>query len=190
MAIIHGQDIRCAYTKLILVKDLVPHLENENKHSEDQIRALADIIAKDGMRHPIIVSNLSGTIAAGHGRRLALMLLGWEYAPVDFQDFDDPIQELRVRNADNQIAKYAEFNREQFELNLKNLDLDIKEIDMREYGILDFIIVPEKFNLDDDSPKEEKANQYRIEVKFVNEMDMMDLYDDLISKNYLARIVK
>ena len=40
-------DIRCAYNKLVLLSDLQPHPENENKHSDDQIRALADTMRKN-----------------------------------------------------------------------------------------------------------------------------------------------
>jgi hypothetical protein len=182
--------ILCSYSKLVPVKDLIPHPDNENKHSEDQIRVLASIIKKDGYRHPIVVSNLSGKIASGHGRREALLLLEEEFAPVDFQDFDDPIQELRVRTSDNQIARYAEFNRDQFRMNLEKLDIKLEEVNFEDFGILDFIIAPAPIDLGDDKPGDEENKQYKIEVKFSNDCDMMDLYDDLISKNYAVRIVK
>jgi len=135
--------ILCTYDKLVPVKDLVPHPDNENKHSEKQIRVLADIIEKDGFRFPIVVSNLSGKIATGHGRKEALILLKEEFAPVCFQDFDDPIQELRVRVGDNQIARYAEFQEEQFKLNLEKLDIELSEVNFEEFGMIDFEIIDE-----------------------------------------------
>ena len=132
--------IECSYNKLIPLNDLVPHPENENKHSDKQIEILANIIKKDGMRHPIVVSNLSGYVVSGHGRLMALKLLGASEAPVDFQDFEDPIQELRVRTADNQIARYAEFQHDQFKLNLEKYDIDTNEVNFEEFGFVDFTI--------------------------------------------------
>lgn len=142
--------IKCAYTKLVPIENLQPHPDNENKHSEEQIKALAKIILKDGMRHPIIVSNLSGYICAGHGRLAALKLLEVKEVPVDFQEFDDSIQELRVRNADNQIARYAEFQRDKFELNLQKYDIKIEHINEEEFGF----IIPD-YSLAGDSIVEE-----------------------------------
>ncbi|MGV8130660.1 MAG: ParB N-terminal domain-containing protein [Candidatus Pacearchaeota archaeon] len=185
--------ILCSYTKLVPVKDLVPHPDNENRHSEEQVRVLAGLIERDGYRFPIVVSNLSGMIASGHGRHLALQLLGEEFAPVDFQDFEDPIQELRVRTADNQIARYAEFQSHQFKLNLEKYDIDISEIKPEEFGMLncEFLELP-KFDLDDDSDKieDEENRKFIVEVQLPNEMEMQDIYDDMISRGYVARIKK
>jgi hypothetical protein len=40
------------------------------------------------------------------------------------------------------------------------------------------------------STNEPQVKKYKLEVTFSNDMDLQDLYDDLISKGYLARIVK
>ncbi len=184
--------ILCSYSRLIPVKDLVPHPDNENKHSEEQIRVLASLIERDGYRFPIVVSNLSGKIASGHGRREALLLLNEEFAPVDFQDFDDPIQELRVRTADNQIARYAEFQSDQFKLNLQKLDIEIAEIKPEEFGMLnmEFLGLP-KIDLSDDNTNDDEENKkFIVEVQLPNEMEMQDIYDDMISRGYIARIKK
>lgn len=147
--------IKCSYTKLVPLDDLQPHPDNENLHSEKQIKVLAKIIKKDGMRHPIIVSKLSGYICAGHGRLAALKRLEAKEAPVDFQDFEDSIQELRVRNADNQIARYAEFQRDKFELNLQKYDLDIKTITHEDFGFLDFEVLAEDKDLEKEKTEDD-----------------------------------
>lgn len=128
--------IHCNYSKLININDLRPHPDNENKHNDEQINVLADIIRRDGVRHPIIVSNLSGYICMGHGRLKAFKLLKMNQVPIEFQDFDDPIQEMRVRTADNNIAKYAEFDIEKFKGNL--IKFEIKDPKMPEFGLINF----------------------------------------------------
>jgi ParB-like chromosome segregation protein Spo0J len=85
-------NIHCSYTKLVPIENVIPHPDNENQHNEAQIKALAKIIKKDGVRHPIIVSNLSQYICCGHGRLEAFKLLEMRHVPVEYQDFDNPEQ--------------------------------------------------------------------------------------------------
>lgn len=173
-------DIHCLYDKLIPIEDIVPHPDNENKHSEKQIEVLAKIIKKDGIRHPIVVSNLSGKIAMGHGRLLAFKKLGLNEAPVTFQEFEDPIQELRVRNSDNNIAKYSEFNRDQFEANLEELDLSLDDLDMEEFGEL--VNIDNK-EIDNELPPElSQLDPNIIKSTFVLSTEQLDLIEDAIKK--------
>ena len=129
-------EIKCCYDKLIPIEDVKPHHDNENDHSLEQIEVLAKVIKKDGVRHPITISNLSRTICMGHGRLLAFKILGMKQVPIEFQDFDDPIQEMRVRNSDNNIARYAEINQKKFDINLGKFELNRSDIDIEEYGII------------------------------------------------------
>jgi DNA modification methylase len=126
--------IKCAYTKLVPLAELKQHSKNRNTHPEKQIKALAKIIAKIGMRSPIVVSNLSGCIVKGHGRLEALKMLGWESAPVDYQDYESELEEFNDRVADNEIARYAEFDKAGF---LNDIE-GIPDIDFEEFGLLDF----------------------------------------------------
>jgi hypothetical protein len=157
--------IHCAYTKLVPIETITPHPDNENVHNEAQIKALAKIIKNDGVRHPIILSGSSGFICCGHGRLEAFQLLGMKNAPIDIQYFDSPEQEMRVRTADNNIAKYAEFNTNKFHTNLETLNLNLLELDMEQYGLLpspDY-----KVPLDDYS----KNNKELETDKFGNDLD-------------------
>lgn len=149
--------IKCLYHELLPLDKIIPHPANRNKHPEKQICALAKIIAKNGQRSPIVISNLSGKVVKGHGRLEAIKLLGWEKAAVEYQDYENELEELNDRIADNEIARYAEFDSEGFKLDLVELDLDPAEIDLEEYGLIDFSFEKEvdksKEEIEDDIPK-------------------------------------
>lgn len=102
--------IRCAYDKLIPLGDLKPHPRNRNKHPKEQITRLAEILKYQGVRKPIIVSNLSGFMTAGHGRLDAARAAGLKSFPVNFQDYDDEAQEYADLTADNAVALWAEID--------------------------------------------------------------------------------
>jgi len=103
-----GIAIHCAHDRLIPLKELKPNLRNYNKHPPAQIDLLARNIKAVGWRHPITVSNQSGQIVAGHARLEAARKLGLTCAPVNFQDFKSPAEELAVLIADNRLAELAE----------------------------------------------------------------------------------
>jgi DNA modification methylase len=124
--------INCSYQKLIPVNQLVPHDQNANKHSDRQIELLAKLLNYQGWRHPIIVSELSGKIVAGHGRLSAALKNGWTECPVDMQKFDDKAQELAFLlsdNFDNMIQDIAIELGTDFDHELLGLDEDIIIID-------------------------------------------------------------
>jgi ParB-like chromosome segregation protein Spo0J len=99
------------------------HPKNPNTHTEKQIRILAKIIEKQGWRAPIVVSNRSGLIVAGHARLAAAMLLGYTEAPVDFQDFESEELELAHLVADNTIPEMAEMDGDVLQGILTELDM-------------------------------------------------------------------
>jgi DNA modification methylase len=154
-------NIKCAYTKLVDPHELKPHPDNENVHREDQINALAKIIAKVGQRSPIVVSNRSGFMTKGHGTLQALFKLGWENVAVDYQDYESELEEFNHRVADNEIARYASLDENKFLGNLRDHDLDISTVDFEEFGLLEFEL-PEMEQLapqgDDDAVPELKED--------------------------------
>jgi ParB-like chromosome segregation protein Spo0J len=103
-----GIPVHCRGCELADVADLVPHPENPNKHSDEQIATLARIIRARGWRHPIIVSRLSGRIVAGHGRLLAAKVLQVAQVPIERQAFDSEDAEREFLLADNRLAELAE----------------------------------------------------------------------------------
>ena len=100
----------CSYSKLVDVQKLKPNPENPNEHPQEQIERLAKVIAYQGQRSPIVVSNRSGLITKGHGRLLALKHLGWKQAAVDYQDYDSEEQEYADVVADNALSSWSELN--------------------------------------------------------------------------------
>lgn len=102
--------IRCSHDRMEPLGALKRFPNNPNEHPREQIELLAKIIANQGVRMPIVVSNRSGCITRGHGRLDAAELLGMKEYPIDLQDYDDERQEKADVMADNRIAKYAEMD--------------------------------------------------------------------------------
>jgi hypothetical protein len=69
------------------------------------------VIAAQGWRNPIVVSNRSGLITKGHARREAALSLKCATVPVDYQDYATESEELADMIADNRIAELAEADR-------------------------------------------------------------------------------
>ncbi len=136
-------NIHCKYDELINPSKLKNHPKNRNKHGQDQIERLSELYKYHGVRHPIIVSKLSGFIVAGHGRKLAAIRAGLKEMPVVYQDFQSADQEYAFIQSDNAIASWSE-------LDLSGINTDIQDLgpdfDINMLGIRDFTIdVADKF---------------------------------------------
>ena len=139
--------ILCEFKKLVPLSELKPHGKNRNKHSQEQITRLAQIFEYQGIRHPIIVSNLSGLVVAGHGRLEAAKKLGLTEFPVDYQDFKNEEQEYAFIVSDNSIALWSELDLAGINADIPDLGPDF-EIDL--LGIKNFHLdVAEKEGLTD-----------------------------------------
>lgn len=135
--------IHCKHDELISPKKLKNHPKNRNKHGQDQIERLAELYKYHGVRHPIIVSNLSKCIVAGHGRKLAAIRAGIKEMPVVYQDFDSTEAEYAFIQADNAIALWAELDMAGINMDMADLGPDFN-IDM--LGIQNFTLdVSDKF---------------------------------------------
>lgn len=181
-------NIRCAYTSIVPLGELTPHPDNENAHSKQQIKALAKIIAKVGQRSPIVVSKRSGMIVKGHGRLEAMKMLGWESAGVDEQEYDSELEELNDRVADNEIARYSEFQVAKFEVNLKKLNVDLKSIDLEEFGLLKL-----KYT-DDETPKEvsdaDDKTEHMLILELQGEKELQSIYEEMLERNIKCKILE
>lgn len=114
-----GRPVFCVHDEIVPIKDLRPNPANPNQHGEKQLALLADIIKANGWRAPITVSKRSGLMVKGHGRRMAALQAGLQYAPVEYQEYASEAEEHADLIADNRIAE------------LSNLD-DSKLLDMVE----------------------------------------------------------
>lgn len=122
-------EVRCAFAELVEISELIPRPDNPNDHSAEQIAIFAKVIATTGIRRAIVVSKQSGLMVTGHGLRLALMHLGLEQAPVDYQDFESAGIELAHVLADNRLAELSDINRAQLREHLSNLDTGALDMD-------------------------------------------------------------
>lgn len=130
-------EVKCQYKEMVDPNGLVPNPRNPNKHSDSQIGLLAKLIKHQGWRHPIIVSNRSGFVCAGHGRLQAAIKMGAEQVPVDYQDFENEAQEYQFIVSDNAIAELAELDKILIQQDV--LDFG-PEFDFEMLGIPDFKI--------------------------------------------------
>jgi hypothetical protein len=129
--------IHCKYDTLVDPRTLRDHNKNRNKHSDEQIERLAKLYGYHGVRHPIIVSSLSGCIVAGHGRKLAAIKAGIPEMPVVFQSFADEQAEYAFIQADNAIALWADLDLAGINSDLGDLGPDF---DLEMLGIEDFTL--------------------------------------------------
>lgn len=131
--------IHCLCDKLVSVSELKPHPKNRNKHPENQIERLANILSYQGWRYPVKVSKRSGFVTSGHGRIEAAKLNGWKEVPVNFQDYDSDEQEYADVQADNAIASWSELDLSGINADIGDLGPDFN-IDL--LGIKDFVVEP------------------------------------------------
>jgi len=155
--------IHCLYDDLVNPKDLKDHPKNRNKHSKEQIERLAKIIDYQGWRYAIKVSNRSGCITTGHGRKLAAIFNKWESVPVVYQDYDSDEQEYADVQADNAVAAWAELSLAEINIDLADLGPDL-DIDM--LGIKDFVVEPADKYSSEIEPKLEDMPDNSNKMKF------------------------
>lgn len=139
--------IHCKYDRLVPIRDLKLNPSNRNIHPKEQIQRLAKILAYQGFRYPIKVSNLSGVVTSGHGRIEAAQLNGWDQVPVNFQDYENSDQEYADTISDNSIASWAE-------LDLSGINTDIGDLgpfDIDLLGLREFNLIPPNFEAGDES---------------------------------------
>ena len=177
--------IYCKYDELADPKTLKPHPKNRNKHSADQVNRLAEMYKYHGIRHPIIVSKTSGFIVAGHGRKDAAIVADIKKFPVVYQEFESEEKEYSFIQADNAIALWSELDLSEISKDARALGEDFN-LDM--LGIKNFSMAESIIPIDEDQQKEEQEKKLMLEVTFTDDMEMMDVHDDLVSRGYIVKI--
>lgn len=102
-----GIPVFCAHDEIISVEKATPNPKNPNQHDTRQVELLGNIIQANGWRAAVTISKRSGFIVKGHGRRLAAIEKGWEYVPVDYQDYASEAEEWADLIADNRLAELS-----------------------------------------------------------------------------------
>lgn len=143
--------IRANDIKMVSVESIVPNPKNNNRHSIEQLQRLAKIIEYSGFREPLVVSNLSGFLICGHGRLEAARLVGMKEVPVIFQDFESEAMEYQHMTADNEIARWAEFDWQALHEDIKEYetDLDLDMLGIENFKILDTLEPQSEDNFSD-----------------------------------------
>lgn len=169
-------EIKCTQENLRLIPiiEVVPNPRNNNRHSIEQINYLAKLIKAHGFREPLLISNRSGFLIAGHGRLEAAKLLGMETIPAIFQDFASEAEEYQHMTADNEIARWAELDYQNVYDTLK----EIPEIDTELLGIEDFKIESNEVPLPDLDSNDPDCRQ----VTFILSNEQKDILDEAMEK--------
>jgi len=135
-------DIKASKIVMVPIEKIIPNEKNNNKHSKEQKQRAHKIFDAQGFRSPLLISNRTGKLVAGHLRLEVAKEKGVKELPCMFQDFDSEEQEYQHLTADNALASWSELDLSQ--INTDILELGPFDIDL--LGIKDFTIEPiEKF---------------------------------------------
>lgn len=125
--------VHCHHQALVDPLELVPHPDNNNDHTEEQVTMMMAMLRKSGWRSVVVVSKRSNLLVAGHLRVRAAIALGMNAVPVDVQYFKDRAAEFKHLTADNELAKLSEFNLEKWVLTAKELEQEMAPEDFQEF---------------------------------------------------------
>lgn len=127
--------------KIVLVDSdkIIINPRNTNKHSNEQIDKLVKLIKHNGFRDPLIISNRSGFLIAGHGRLDAAKKLKMKKIPVVYQDFINEAEEFQFMTAHNAIAKWAELDNDLILQGIEEFDIDLDLMGLKDFKIPEVI---------------------------------------------------
>ena len=110
------------------VSDLKAYEHNAKRHTPKQIKEIADSIEAFGFNDPIAVwHNGDGEpeIVEGHGRMMALKMLGWEECPVIVLDHLSDTQRRAYTHIHNQLALESGIDIDALQRELAELEFDM-----------------------------------------------------------------
>lgn len=166
------------------VGTLKPYANNSNKHSDWQIKKIADSIREFGFTQPVLITK-DNVIIAGHGRALAAMQCNIKKIPAIRLDL--PIEKARAYViADNQLARLAEWDHkilasELVELQQLDYDIDVIGFDDKELAKIRNLVPDAGWpGYDQDSSKDDDVPETE-ENKFgVKTGDLWELGEHLL----------
>ena len=123
---------------MVSIKKIKPNPDNPNEHPEVQLKGLEVTLKENCIRHPLIVSNQSGLLVAGHARFEVMRRLGMKKVPVVYQDFDSSEKEYQFMVADNESQRKSWFNPIKFSETVKKLKID--KVNHKAMGIYDSML--------------------------------------------------
>ena len=112
------------------VSDFIPY-ENNPRHNETAVDAVAESIKQFGFLVPIVIDK-NNVIAAGHTRLMAAQKLGMDVVPcVKAEDLTDE-QIRKFRLIDNKTAEFSSWEFAELQRELS----EIRSIDMSDFGFM------------------------------------------------------
>ncbi len=117
--------------------DLVFFERNAKKHSKKQVQHVAESIKRFGFVQPVVVDE-HDTIIVGHCRVEAAQLLKLKLVPCIVVDYLTKAEADALRVIDNKLSEQGEFDSDLLKDELTRLD-----IDWLDFGITDFLDLPE-----------------------------------------------
>lgn len=179
-------EIKSTEIKLISPDLLQHHPKNMHKHSDDQIKRLCQLIEYQGWRVPVIVQKGTNLVVAGNGRLMAARKMGIKEVPVIEQEFESEAQLYAFMVSDNAIGKDTWAN-----LDLSAIHAELPELgpfDIELLGFKDFSFFGlQEEESNNETPEENPNKKHILQIELPTEMDLRDLYDDLLSKGYLVK---
>lgn len=150
------------------IDKLIPAPDNAKKHPDDQVKRLAASIEKNWVV-PLHIEQ-DGTIIAGHGRRLACLLLGRKTIPVIVHYGISKDQARAMRIADNktasndydvEILRKELFDLESAGVDISSLGFEDSELDklMADMGEIDATDFVEDISIEVENQKEENLRK-------------------------------
>ena len=118
--------------KEIKIEELKPY-ENNPRHNEAAVGPVANSIKEFGFKVPIIIDK-DNVIIAGHTRLKAAKLLGLETVPCVLADDLTEEQAKAFRLADNKVSELAEWDFDDLERELEELDAMDLDFEMSDFG--------------------------------------------------------
>jgi ParB-like chromosome segregation protein Spo0J len=138
---------------MVPINEIIPNDKNNNVHNDEQKRMARKIFEAQGFRSPLLISNRTGKLIAGHLRLEIAKEKGATELPCMFQDFESEEQEYQHLTADNALASQSSLD-----LSMVNTHiLELGPFDIELLGIKDFVIEPIE-KLDDYSDKNKEID--------------------------------
>ena len=168
------------------IKELIPYVNNQKLHPEQQVLKISNSIKEFGFIQPIVI-NKDNIIVIGHGRYEGAKLLDMDKVPCILVDNLDEAKVKALRIADNKL------NESMWDDDLLKLELlEIEEMgfdysDIMEFDFDDISDDDVDDNLFEDEEEANSADAIKLSVTCENNTDKQQLKEELLSRGYICQ---
>ena len=140
------------------VDEIVPY-ENNPRHNDGAVDAVAASITEFGFKVPIIIDQ-NNIIVTGHTRLKAALKLGMAEVPCIVADDLTEEQVKAFRLADNKVSELAKWDFDMLNMELEELE-ELGNIDMSAFGFIELADIDVDGFFEEAEPKEPKEEEER-----------------------------